>query len=272
MAYILNQYNWLKAEDNTFMSLVADPCNVVRVSTGADSTGGREFFNEGLQLTTNFKINTNYYIHCKIKRFKDSAQIFNIKLINKDTYEQDKIEQFIKTIEVKQGEEDKTSSAGWMDVEFIFSPLMTFDTIVFELQRISMDYVEDRWPKFVYEELSIINNAIGSAATRIPPVSLIKLGVQTRPGLLMCINGEEIRVGRTGIYELKNGVMLMKFFAPVMNADDTDGSVENMLQQITTAWMTTDDKSSISSLSNVGNLNMKRVVDGFTLDYLYKED
>jgi hypothetical protein len=32
-----------------------------------------------------------------------------------------------------------------------------------------------------------------------------KIGVQGPTGLLMCINGEEIRVGPSGLYEIKNG-------------------------------------------------------------------
>jgi len=33
---------------------------------------------------------------------------------------------------------------------------------------------------------------------------LTKIGVQGPPSLLMCINREQIRIGRTGIYELNN--------------------------------------------------------------------
>jgi hypothetical protein len=35
----------------------------------------------------------------------------------------------------------------------------------------------------------------------IPQNTLQKIGVQSEPGLLMCINGEEIHVGQSGIYE-----------------------------------------------------------------------
>jgi hypothetical protein len=34
---------------------------------------------------------------------------------------------------------------------------------------------------------------------------LTKIGIQGPPGMLMCINGEPIRIGPSGIYEIKNG-------------------------------------------------------------------
>ena len=37
---------------------------------------------------------------------------------------------------------------------------------------------------------------------------LAKIGVQGPPGLIMCINREQIRIGRTGIYELNNGMKI----------------------------------------------------------------
>ena len=35
---------------------------------------------------------------------------------------------------------------------------------------------------------------------------LKQIGIQSHPGLEMCINGEMIRVGRTGIYEINHGI------------------------------------------------------------------
>ena len=34
---------------------------------------------------------------------------------------------------------------------------------------------------------------------------LLKIGIQGPTGLLFCINGEEIRMGKSGIYEILNG-------------------------------------------------------------------
>ena len=36
-------------------------------------------------------------------------------------------------------------------------------------------------------------------------INITQIGIHARPGTLMCINGEEIRVGRSGLYEILNG-------------------------------------------------------------------
>ena len=36
--------------------------------------------------------------------------------------------------------------------------------------------------------------------------TLKQIGVQGPPGLLMSINGEPIRIGRSGLYEINNGI------------------------------------------------------------------
>jgi len=36
---------------------------------------------------------------------------------------------------------------------------------------------------------------------------LTKIGIQGPPSMLMCINGEEIRIGKSGIYEINNDII-----------------------------------------------------------------
>lgn len=48
----------------------------------------------------------------------------------------------------------------------------------------------------------------------------IKLGYQSRPGNLIVVNGEPIRVGRSGIYELNNGTKIESFMIASPNGSD----------------------------------------------------
>ena len=48
-------------------------------------------------------------------------------------------------------------------------------------------------------QLAIINNFLQDVK------DAVKIGIQGTPGTLMCINGEGIRIGPSGIYEIKNG-------------------------------------------------------------------
>jgi hypothetical protein len=58
-----------------------------------------------------------------------------------------------------------------------------------------------------YECYEIVNvlNIINNNNQNSSIVNFTKIGVQGPSGLLMCINGEEIRVWPSGIYEIRNG-------------------------------------------------------------------
>ena len=40
---------------------------------------------------------------------------------------------------------------------------------------------------------------------------IVKIGVQGPPSLLMCINGEQIRIGKTGIFEINEDNVSISF-------------------------------------------------------------
>ena len=50
----------------------------------------------------------------------------------------------------------------------------------------------------------------------------IKIGYQSRPGSLIVVNGEPIRVGRSGIYELNNGTKIESFMIASPNGSDNE--------------------------------------------------
>mgnify|MGYP003502317925 CR=1 FL=1 len=67
-----------------------------------------------------------------------------------------------------------------------------------------------------------INNVIDVLNPAIENKGRLKqIGVQSAPGLQMCIDGEQIRVGRSGIYEINNGVNVQ--FLGFIIEPDNDG-------------------------------------------------
>ena len=53
---------------------------------------------------------------------------------------------------------------------------------------------------------------------------LTKIGIQGPPSLLMCINREQIRIGKTGIYEINNGINITSIsFVPKTSTLSSDG-------------------------------------------------
>ena len=283
MPYVLGQYNKNKnvADDNIFMTLITDGEAKRRVNQGDSGVEGLTniFSDECVQITNGLDSTKNYYFHGKIKRMDSSDQTFYIKLVNYADEGQERIEQYIKTITVSKGEPNE-----WVDVEFIFSPLVSFDCILFELQRTVDDYRNEvRYPLIAYEELSTINNII--SARILDGVKLIKAGIQSRPGLMMCINGEEIRISRTGIYELKNGIMTVNFFSVCAAIEEDDSTMSIWMEEKNaeineiirkrnageiTAEQAEAMKQAIPSVCFFNSAKKDRKIDSFTLDYMYK--
>lgn len=116
----------------------------------------------------------------------------------------------------------KTVSKGSNSV--LITPIATFKYIVFELERVAQDYTyknEDtnmfgRKMDIKIETFGLIKNVLTDFINLKEP--LTKIGVQGPKGLVMCINGEEIRIGNSGIYEIDNG-MKINYFGVILKSD-----------------------------------------------------
>lgn len=146
----------------------------------------------------------SYYLKFEVTQLPEASQEFSIKL-QSDEVTNDKI-QNIKSFEVKQGTDTVT-------FELIFTPNASYNQIVFELKRTVSDFsmvnekgTSGRLMKINILQFDRVNNVISNYLAKTYPgmVSLKKIGIQGPPGLLFCIDGEEIRIGRSGIYELYN--------------------------------------------------------------------
>ena len=78
----------------------------------------------------------------------------------------------------------------------------------------------------------------------------------------MCINGEEIRTGRSGIYELKDGFITITLFSAIAAAEDP---VE--LDAAKKGPVSTKESNNCICLFDK---NKTRVIDNFSLDYVYE--
>ena len=160
----------------------------------------------------------NYYIRFKVYK-KANPQTIKIKLVNTNKTS-DNI-QVLKSIVVEGGRESDYSS-----YEIVISPNNIYNRILFELQRELEDYNiinEDgtygRICNIYIDRLDEVYNVINYLNPLINKSSLLQIGVQSAPGLLMCINGEEIKVGRSGLYEILNGYKI-SFIGFIVEPDD----------------------------------------------------
>lgn len=105
----------------------------------------------------------------------------------------------------------------YVTADIIFRPLLdNFDCLYIVLDRTSDDYRIINPDGSIGHKININNGFIcqlhilkpimGSpSGTCFPPIvynTLTRIGVWSRPGLMMAINGEEISVGQSGYYEL----------------------------------------------------------------------
>lgn len=110
-------------------------------------------------------------------------------------------------------------------IELVFSPYVAAKTIAFILRRTTYDYnFGGRVVKFegadIGDELGQsdiceIQNVLGN-------ITADKIGVQTDPGSLIIVNGEGMRVGKSGTLEINCGIPItdLGFAAPAGNIKD----------------------------------------------------
>lgn len=277
MSQTVGQQNQVKSDDSSgrFATAITD-CSVKEVTVKDKSIEDVElsFKSPCLELNNaTFQQNKSYYLHVRIKRLS-SNQTFYITLTDKNDELNEKIQQIrtIRIAQLTQTEQEQSSYNSVIDYELIFQPWDTgFQRIVFELKRGMEDLDPDeqhegewgRVPLIAFLELSEINNVI-------PVSSIYKLGIQSRPHLITCINGEEIQVPNSGIFEMRDGIIVVNFFSVVCAGKIIDESIQQKLdrQEAGTKESESDfDPTKSISLTDVAK---KRTIDSFTLDYLYK--
>lgn len=253
--------------------------------------------NEGLKSETPFNSDTLYYFKGEIQK-KSYEQVFYVKLVSRtsDIYSEKGAEQFLKRIVIPIG--DVTE---WVPVEFTFSPVgldqtVSFNTILFELQVDYSDFVAGvpKTAHIIYLQLSTVNNIIkkvqnnmiGSNDDQITP--FIKLGIQSHPGLPLCINEEEMKLSRTGMLEFRDGMIPIYFFSLLMGGQESASTLQEVeAYKAELAEYFTDIDQSLNfnqqeqerrkryaekySCSFVDRPVSYASADSFTLDYGYEE-
>lgn len=284
MSYVLDQFNQQRIElsdlSNTSVYMSSNLKGTAKrkkesTDNGVIGSGLPTFYNECVQLETPFSPGSVYYFHVKIKRLT-ATQRFYLYLTNYDDVDGEEAKtQYVKTIDVQGGDPNE-----WTDFEVIFSPLIAFDCILFQLQRVIDDYRDaTRYPRIIYEELSEINNLITDKIGY--GIELVKIGVQSHPGLVMCINNEEIKIGRSGIYEIRNGIITVNFFSVVQAAEENiegsnplkiNGKSVSLDVYLNGVAAELDVTAGSATNSKCIFSNSKlRSMDAFVLDYMYKE-
>ena len=167
-----------------------------------ETTSGLDmvFYNICGNLTNDNILNNqnSYYLQFKVKQKIDSEQKFYLKLKNSQVEEDN--EQLINTFVVPTGNST-------LYFEVVFTPNAIYNQIIWELQRTFLDYQIEHGRIMEIEIIKftkLINVLTFLKQNYSNLTYLTKIGIQGPPSMLMCINGEQIRIGRNGIYEINN--------------------------------------------------------------------
>ena len=163
-----------------------------------------------------------YYLKFGIQQRSDSEQVFYLKLRNTEEVQDN--EQFIEEYKVGRG-------TGVVYFEVILAPNSTYNQILWELQRTALDYriinADGSYGRIAnivinnYSRLVDIITVLKSTYSNLEYFT--KIGIQGPPSLLMCINRQQIRLGKSGIYELNNEINITSIsFIPKDNINGLD--------------------------------------------------
>ena len=135
-----------------------------------------------------------YFIRLKIYK-QSTVQNINIKM--EDTNAITKGGQLIGSIEIPAGD-----SADFYIFEKVFMPNRNYNQIKIELERNTNDYEKNPDRINIYGRIINMEVLTFAEVKNIIPYRLKRIGVQGTPGLMMCINGEQIQIGKSGIFEI----------------------------------------------------------------------
>lgn len=176
-----------------------------RIRTASENAENVMFRDVCGKLSGTNMVNSNncYYLKFWVKQRPDGAQSFTVKLLN-STLSEDNAQELA----------DFTVATGTSSIyyELAFQPNATYDTIVLQLKRTSLDYslsnldsTSGRIMEANITNLDKLVNVIDYLKTNYSGLEYVKkIGVQGPTALMMCINGEQIRIGRNKIYEIHN--------------------------------------------------------------------
>ena len=196
MAYQIGQVR--KNNSTTYMTdLSASQTTLLTVGFGGNN------FND-FALRANFSALNTYYLRFKVKRKTNMDITITLGLYqtNTGTYKTGTY-QTLQTFIVNRFINGVTDE--YATYEIMFNPNDSYSYLAFVLQRNEQDYIGNA--KVIDElywngddgDLMVVNNIL-------PHTPCTKIGFQARPGTLIAVNNESIRLGKSGVYEINNGV------------------------------------------------------------------
>lgn len=215
---------------------------------------------EAIYISSGFEINNNYFFHGWI-RTATTEQNIKVRLCKTGGNSVLSVgnQQYIKTINIPS-----STTNQWYEVYFVFNVYDSdFDAIKFELDRNVADQGQPRHLTIIYEELSLINNYIQTIKSNIN--SFKQINIRANSGFSSCINGEEIKIGKSNSFILSDDDFTISFYSPIVSATELTSILDTTKEELIDA----DDSSLISTC--IFNSTKTRTINEYTIDYIYEE-
>lgn len=216
MSYNIGQFRRAQLSIANYRTLLK-----YNITTVTNNNTNVTFLDTAISLTSDSVLDNkhSYYLQFTVKQ-KNSVQNFSLQLQNSND------SQTIENYTVPAG-------TGSITFDIVFTPNSIYNLIVFVLARTTEDYniTEDSQYGRIMDitvnknNIYLITNIINTLASTYELTRLIRIGVQGPTGLMMSINGEQIKVGKTGIYELNDVNIKITYLGFVLkeNALNVDG-------------------------------------------------
>lgn len=204
MAFQIGQIRSNEQSQTNFISDDMATENTVTYGTVPAGDGSiPELEDRLVTFSENFSSENKYFVVLNINKLTTEQKIKAYLYFSDD----DKVsKQYIGTYKIPAGTGD-VQIDGYVRVEMVLAPNRNYPSILLELERtVNDDYsVIGQGTRIVNvssTSIYTITNLLDSDSL-LGGKTLKQIGVQAPAGLLMCINGEGIRVGPSGLYEIK---------------------------------------------------------------------
>ena len=232
--FISNQYTdatidtTLKEGEKYFLSVDID-----RIGSGTIETGNQETGNTEKEIV--------------IKLLKDN----NSTILSSDN-------QYIDTIILPKQETINEEKITKSSFNFIIAPKAEYQRIAFILKRDLTKGDAELRIKINVKKFAKLQNLITDVMkVSDPNINITQIGIHAKPGTLMCINGEPIKIGKRGVFELNSVFRLQQKASSNTSQDSTTDTPQPNTIGI--------------SFLNIINLNEddKKPKQYYTIDYRY---
>ena len=209
MAYNFGQF---RKEQYTYSNYVKqldkNGYTLASITTAAENFSGIEF--KDITIKRAFSTaDGSLLLRVAMTRFTRRTSV-TVKLAKENGTALDTINvQTVATLIVPEGTTSEELSTPVL-FDIVITPSDSYAQLIFAIDRDGQDFTET--PRAWIPTQSFMITSFGTISNIIPSLDinnrnkLKQIGVQSRPGLEMCINGEMVRVGRSGIYEINHGI------------------------------------------------------------------